>query len=477
MVTSNRFENSYRLLTRPLAAVRRIITVLRLPGVRTNIGNALFGVGDYVTQPLVMLVAAPYLLHHLGLSGYGLWMLATATISSSTVISSGFGDAAVKYAAMHRRERQKLEDILRVSLLTNVILGSLLALAIWLAAPIVVSRVFSMDPSLRASALTAFRIASVILVFRTVEQVFIGAQRAHERYGPSVRINFASRAAIALGACLAVSRGYAVVGIMIVTLCVVIASTIGQAIATRLVIGPIRVLSSLDSIAASQVFSFGCYSWLQAVGGCIFTQADRLLIGALAGTTAVAYYSVCVQAAQPIHGLIASGLHFLFPHLSHRASRSSPPDLKRVVVPVLSLNAILALCFCAPIVLFGKPLLRAWMGPAVALQAGTVLSIVAVSFGLLGLNITGHYALLALGQVRLVSILNLAGGTAMLAVMMLLVPRYGLVGAAIGRLIYGPITLLMYWRLRLLILSRDTRPQSSVPRPVSFLEPEPQLRD
>jgi O-antigen/teichoic acid export membrane protein len=128
-------------------------------------------------------------------------------------------------------------------------------------------------------------------------------------------------------------------------------------------------------------------------------------------------------------------------------------------------------------VLFGKPLLRAWMGPAVALQAGTVLSIVAVSFGLLGLNITGHYALLALGQVRLVSILNLAGGTAMLAVMMLLVPRYGLVGAAIGRLIYGPITLLMYWRLRLLILSRDTRPQSSVPRPVSFLEPEPQLRD
>jgi O-antigen/teichoic acid export membrane protein len=102
------------------------------------------------------------------------------------------------------------------------------------------------------------------------------------------------------------------------------------------------------------------------------------------------------------------------------------------------------------------------MGPAVALQAGTVLSIVAVSFGLLGLNITGHYALLALGQVRLVSILNLAGGTAMLAVMMLLVPRYGLVGAAIGRLIYGPITLLMYWRLYR-ILSSSTIRSSMLP--------------
>lgn len=451
-----------------------MITMLRVPGVRTSIGNAFFGIGDYITQPLVMLLAAPYILHHLGLSLYGLWMLATATISSSTVISSGFGDAALKYAAMHRRERQKLEDILRVSLFTNVILGSLLALAIWLAAPLVVSRVFRMDPLLRASALTAFRIASVILVFRTVEQVFIGAQRAHERYGPSVRINFAARVAIALGACLVVSRGYAVVGIMIVTLCVVIVSTIGQAIAARVILGPIQVFSSLNSMAASQVFSFGCYSWLQAVGGCIFTQADRLLIGALAGTTAVAYYSVCVQAAQPIHGLIASGLHFLFPHLSHRVSHFSSDDLKRVIVPVLCLNAILALCFSVPIAVFSKPLLSAWMGPAVALQAGTVLSIVAISFGLLGLNITGHYALLALGQVRLVSILNLVGGTAMLAAMMLLVPRYGLVGAAIGRLFYGPITLLLYRRLLHTLVSPTLTARSAATRSLAAVVQEPQ---
>ena len=86
-------------------------------------------------------------------------------------------------------------------------------------------------------------------------------------------------------------------------------------------------------------------------------------------------------------------------------------------------------------------------GAAFAEQASVVLSIVAVGFGLLALNITGHYALLALGQVRLVAMLNLVGGLAMLAVVTALTPRVGLLGAAVGRLLYGPITSMMYFRL------------------------------
>ncbi len=81
-----------------------------------------------------------------------------------------------------------------------------------------------------------------------------------------------------------------------------------------------------------------------------------------------------------------------------------------------------------------------------------VLSLIALSFGFLSLNVTAHYALLALTQVRLVALLNLAGGAAMLIAMFLLAPRFGLVGAATGRLLFGPITLLMYRRLYRLLL-------------------------
>jgi O-antigen/teichoic acid export membrane protein len=235
-------------------------------------------------------------------------------------------------------------------------------------------------------------------------------------------------------------------------------------LAVHALLGGLWLLPSSDRVAMSEVFSYGCFSWVQAVSGCIFNQADRLLIGALLGAVSVGYYSVCVQAAQPIHGLIAAGLHFLFPHLSARLAKAPAPELRRVVLSAFKLNAVVAGVLCMPLVLFSKTILRLWMGASFASQAWPLLSIIAVGFGLLALNVTGHYTLLALAQVRLVAMLNLAGGAAMLFLMFLLIPRFGLKGAAVGRLVYGPITLLMYGRLRAMLSpARQLRLEVSPP--------------
>lgn len=427
---------------------------------RTSLSNALHSIGDYVAQPVAMLFAARFLLHRLGFSQYGLWMLAAAAISSASLVSTGFGDAALKYASMYRgsENRAKLEQILRVNLTINLVLSSILAVLIWYGSPFAAGSLFKIDASLKVAAAIAFRIGSAILVIRSVESVFIGALRAHERYGPSVQISVVSRVTIVASACILVSRGHGIVAIMAATLALVTASAILQITAAWMVIGPISLVPALGRDAFSEVFGFGCYSWLQAVAGCIFNQADRLLIGVLLGTSAVAAYTVCIQAAQPIHGLIAAGLHFVFPHLSARLSTAQVTELKTVVRSIFWLNVVLAVALCVPLVLLSKLLLRLWIGAAFAQQSWMVLSIIATGFSLLALNVTGHYALLALGQVRLVAMLNLAGGAAMLAGMVIFAPRFGLPGAAIGRLLYGLITLVMYLRLRSILSPREPSP-------------------
>jgi O-antigen/teichoic acid export membrane protein len=422
-------------------------------GARTSFRNALYGVAEYIALPITMLIAAPFLLHRMGPAQFGLWMLAAAAVTSTNLISTGFGDAALKYAATYRgrSDRKRLEETLRVNLTINLLLGGVLASLLWFGSPFAVRTLFKIEPSLQAQALTAFRIGSAILSVRCVESVLVGALRAHERYGPSVQISVLSRASIVIAACLLVSRGQGVVAIMLGTLCIAAISTALQFVAARAIIGHISLIPSFSRAAFSEVFSFGCFSWLQAASGCIFSQADRLLIGVLLGTSAVGYYSLCVQAAQPIHGLIAAALHCVFPHLSARLSRAPAFELRTFVSLVFRLNTVGAICLCLPLALGSKFILTLWMGRAVATQISTVFSIVAGAFGLLALNVTAHYALLALDQVRLVAALNVLGGVAMLAAMIMLAPRLGLVGVAIGRLLYGPITLLMYWRLQNLL--------------------------
>ena len=133
-----------------------------------------------------------------------------------------------------------------------------------------------------------------------------------------MQINIATRIATIGVACLLVARGRGILAIMVSMLLFACLSAVLQMIAARAVLGRVRFYPFLSASAFSEVFHFGCFSWLQALAGCVFSYADRLLIGFMLGATSAAYYSVCVQAAQPIHGLIAAGLHFTFPHLSAR---------------------------------------------------------------------------------------------------------------------------------------------------------------
>jgi O-antigen/teichoic acid export membrane protein len=257
---------------------------------------------------------------------------------------------------------------------------------------------------------------------------------------------------------------------MTATLAMALISAALQMMAAKAVVKTVSLLPSIATATFREVFNFGCFSWLQTVAGCIFSYADRLVIGFTLGASSVAYYTVCVQAAQPIYGVLSASLHFLFPHLSARLAATPTKQVRSIVVSTLSLNIGLAILLSAPLVLLSKLLLRLWMGAAFAQQTWPVLSIVAVGFGFLALNITGHYALLALGQVRIVAILNLLGGVAMLAVVAVLAPRIGIIGAAIGRLLYGPITLLMYLRLRSM-LSPKVVSQRQLTAPMVVLEP------
>ena len=183
------------------------------------------------------------------------------------------------------------------------------------------------------------------------------------------------------------------------------------------------------------------------------------------GAPAVAYYNLCVQAAQPIHGLVSSGLHFLFPHLSTRVPTASLAEIRRKITMAFGINAALVAAIALPLVIVGNRIISAWIGPALAWQPPLIFPTIVCSFTFLGMNVTAHYALLAVGQVKIVTYLNLFAGILMLLGMAIIIPRYALQGAASARLVYGPITCLAYWYLYKFIWRGEPRtglPQAAI---------------
>ena len=178
----------------------------------------------------------------------------------------------------------------------------------------------------------------------------------------------------------------------------------------------------------------------------IFGQVDLLLIGAILGSRQLAYYAVCVQLAQQIHGLPAAAFAFLFPLISSRYEQTGRVGLQELFKRYMGLNVVFAAVLAAPLILFGRPILTLWMGSDFASHAHALLAILAVAYGLLSINVVPHYTLLGLGQVRFVSIANLAGGVLSLIGVAALLPIIGLTGAGVGRLLYGPAITVNYVR-------------------------------
>jgi O-antigen/teichoic acid export membrane protein len=142
--------------------------------------------------------------------------------------------------------------------------------------------------------------------------------------------------------------------------------------------------------------------------------------------------------------------------LAEQSTSQNSSHTRKAVLVAFTCNLLVVAVATATLILFGQRILLSWAGAEIAQSSASIFPIIVWSSAFLGLNVTGTYALLALGRVRTLTWINLSAGAAMLLLMVCMLPRLGTYGLALARLCYGSITLLLY-----LPLVRELRKSSS----------------
>jgi O-antigen/teichoic acid export membrane protein len=413
---------------------------------REHLANAGWGVLDYAAYPIGMLLVAPIVLRNMGAAQYGIWSVATAAVSMGSIIAAGFGDANIQHVASRRGMGRPdlLLRTVRCMISINLVLGTTIAILTWVLAPYAARHVVPSNVALRAGCLWSLRLACILIWLRTLESVCISTQRAFERYGPAVRTSLIARLVSLIAAAALTYFTHNVAALLGAAVVANVIGTSLQFVQLRRLLDAGSLTPILDRAVIKALLGFGVFSWLQALSGIVFGQADRLFLGLSAGAVAVASYALCTQMAQPIYGVAASGLHFLFPHLAGSRVSRAPAELRRVVLTAFVGNLLMVAAAAVALGIFGQDILHVWAGKEIASGAFRVLPTIIAGSALLGVNVTATYSLYALGRVRVVTWVNLAGGVAMLLLMVYLAPRFGAYGLAIARLGYGTITLFLY---------------------------------
>jgi O-antigen/teichoic acid export membrane protein len=416
---------------------------------KPHIANSAFGALDYLAYPIGMLVLAPAVLHVLGVERYGIWALAGATLNTGAILASGFGDANVRAVAvaLAKDNREELLEVVRNSLGIHIVLGLIFTTIGWLIAPVIARLSASTSGDLYHDCLWSLRIASLLTIVRAVETVCVSTQRAFSRYGAAIQFSLAARLLSLAAAALIPILVPSVSAVMVFTLAVSVVSLWLQMSRLNRLLGRKFIVPEVQSERARELLRFGGYTWFQSAAALVFGQVDRIYVGMALGAAAVTPYVFCVQLTQPIYGIAAAGLHFLFPYLASHAEGNAWNRVRRSVVVAAMLNGAFVVTALVLITVFGARFLILWGGPSVAAVGGPLLLTIAWTAALPALSVTGTYAQFAVGKPRSVAILHIAGGLATIIALPLLSARFGLAGIAYSRMAYGLAVVAVYFPL------------------------------
>lgn len=417
---------------------------------KQHVANLTWGALDYVAYPAGMLLAAPLMLRHLGTAAYGLWAVAMAVVSTGAILASGFGDASLQIIAAARSEghRERLIAAVRSSLTVHTTLGALLGTVCLAVAEPTAGKLAAGDVLLMHQAVIALRFAGLMVLVRAVEAVCIGTQRAFERYGRAVGVSLACRVLSLLVACVLVKSGRGVDWLLGSTLTL---SSIGLVLQLRSLKKQTGAHSLIPSLQWSDIATLveqGRYTWMVAAAGVVFSYTDRIVLGLVQGAAPVAWYALCVQIAQPVYGLAANALHFQFPHLARVRGLLSASEFRAQVRAAQRVNLLMVSAFAAGAYFLGELALHL-IDRRISASSGRLLTIVVISYALLGASVTATYALFAIRRAAAVAWTMLFGAVLMMGSMLPLLGWWGAEGMAVARSLFGATCLLLYvplWR-------------------------------
>jgi PST family polysaccharide transporter len=190
-----------------------------------------------------------------------------------------------------------------------------------------------------------------------------------------------------------------------------------------------RIRINRADLAAA--FRDGWHLFVSTASISLYQATNTVVLGLVAGNTAVGHYSAAEKVVQACQGLLAPLGQSVYPRIS-RLMRESRAAAFALIRKVLKIQGTAAMALSVLLFVLAHPLIRLIYGPDYEETVG-VLHWLAVLPLLVGLsNVFGVQTMLAMGMNRLVSRILVIAGAANLAALFVLTHWFGAVGAAMA---------------------------------------------
>ncbi|WP_263382432.1 lipopolysaccharide biosynthesis protein [Granulicella arctica] len=386
---------------------------------------------------IITLVLPAYLTHHLPLATYGAWVLILQFGAYVSFLDLGIQTGVAKFVAEFDAKGDSYGAGRHASAgLAITIMTGLVGVGLTLVLAWQVPRLFQDMPTvLYRDVRISIMLIGVSLSLGLVSSVFSAVFMGLQRYAVPTVIAIVNRLAytVVILAAVFLHSSLAVMGAMVAA--VNVAAALLQMIAWRKLASRIQIsLVLVQRQALSRMARYCSLLAVWTVGMVCVSGMDVTIVGHYAYNE-TAYYSVASLPITFMLVIISSMLGPMMPASSALSTQRSPMEMGALLSRLTRYSATLLLLTGLPLVVFGFPILRLWVGPTYAIHSISYLQILVIANIIR--NLCAPYATLiaATDQVRTALAAPILEAVVNLGSSLYLASRFGAMGVAYGTLL------------------------------------------
>lgn len=321
---------------------------------------------NLVISSLIPFIYTPIMLEMLGQAEYGLYSLSNSVVGYLSLLSFGFGSTIVRYLAKYRAENDR--DSLEKTYGFFLLLYSLLAVLVFVGGLIISRNVSSVfDQGLNDAEIEKMRTLVVIMALNTAlsfpMSVFSSVAIAHERYFFRKIIDIISTVAGPVANLIALLLGYASVGMAL-------AGTV-----LTFLFAPVSIVYCFRSIKikprfaklpkglVKEMIGFSIFAFIGTIVDMLFWATDKVILGMLASSVAVAIYNVGGTFNNMVMSLSTSISGVLVPKITGMvAMETNKKEWTNLFIRIGRIQFIIIALIVSGFSVFGQTFINLWAG-------------------------------------------------------------------------------------------------------------------
>jgi O-antigen/teichoic acid export membrane protein len=395
-----------------------------------NVGSSWFALGVNV---VVGVFLSPYILHRLGDTAFGLWILIFSATGYYGLFDLGIRSSIIRYVAKYSAtdDQEELDRLANTALFTYCGIG-LLTMAITLVASHYVNSIFHIPDDFVGTARWLLLMVGTAVSLGFPLGMFGGILEGLQRF---YLLNVTSTSSSLLRALLIVvalqhGRGLLTVAFITVTLPLLAGLVNAAAVfpLVRLRLGARYVnWSSLRRIA-----SYSGTTFLIIVAQRLRFKSDAVIIGAFVSAAAITYFTIGSRLVDYASEMVSSLAQIFVPMSTQSHAKGDIEGLKKILLVGNRACAFIVFPITAVLTILGKSVIEAWVGPKYVAASYPILLVLLYPTTLMLAQSASGRTLWGMAKHGAWAWVVLAEGVSNLILSVILVRPYGIMGDAVG---------------------------------------------